>query len=168
MVDRNNRNRRVGVGSMGHALSSAESGGISGGVTVDVDRVIKGACRGFARAADWRQVSHVEPRDGAFGAEGPGMDYRLSEDHEGLHSGRYISVSVMRAANAVTVKGGYYDGYWQPRTVCRESVPLKEVTSQTLGRLLREMHNKLCDGDRAQATESPVRTSAHANTPSRR
>ena len=64
MVDKKNGNRRVGAGSTGHAPSSAESGGVCGGVTVDVDRVIKGACRGFARAADWRQVSHVELRGG--------------------------------------------------------------------------------------------------------
>jgi hypothetical protein len=152
MVDKKNGNRRVGAGSMGHAPSSAESGGVCGGVTVDVDRVIEGACRGFARAADWRQVSHVEPRGGDFGAEGPGMAYLLSEDHEGLHSGRYICVSVVRAGNAVAIKGGYYDGYWQPRTVYRESVPLKDVTSQTVGRLLMEIHDRLFDGDRGQAT----------------
>ena len=76
----------------------------------------------------------------------------MSEDHEGLHSGRYINVSVLRAANAVSIRGGYYDGYWQPRTVYRESMPLKEVTAQTLGCLLTEMHDRLRNGDRGQAT----------------
>ena len=70
----------------------------------------------------------------------------MSEDHEGLHSGRYIDVSVLRAANAVSIKGGYYDGYWQPRTVYRESVPLKEFTAHALDCLLMEMHDRLCNG----------------------
>jgi hypothetical protein len=60
-----------------------------------------------------------------------------------LHSGRYISVSVLRAANALAVKGGYYDRYWQPKTVYKESVPLREVTAQDLGRLLMEIHDRL-------------------------
>ena len=76
----------------------------------------------------------------------------MSENHEGLHSGRYISVTVLRAANAVAIKGGYYDGYWQPKTVYKESMPLKEVTAQALGCLLMGMHDRLCSVDRAQAT----------------
>lgn len=79
------------------------------------------------------------------------MGFRLSEDHEGLHSGRYIDVSVLRAANALSVKGGYHDGYWQPRIVCRESLPLKEVTAQALAYMLTEMHNRLRSVDRAQS-----------------
>jgi hypothetical protein len=80
------------------------------------------------------------------------MGYRLSEDHEGLHSGRYIDVSVLWSANAVAVEGGYHDGYWQPRIIYRESMPLKEFTAQTLGCLLMEMHDRLCNGDGAQTT----------------
>ncbi len=152
MVDKKNGNRRLGAASMGYAPSSAENGCIPGRVMVAVDRVIKDACRGFAHAADWRQVSHVELRGGDLGAEGPGTGYRLSENHEGLHSGRYISVSVMRAVNAVAIEGGYYDGYWQPKTVYRKSIPLNEVTAQALGCLLMEMHDRLFDGDRGQVT----------------
>jgi len=152
MVVRRNGNRRAGAGSMGRVPSSAESRGTPRAVAVDVDRVIKDTCRGFARAADWRQVSHGASRRGDCEPGGPGTGYRLSEDHEGLHSGRFIDVSVLQAANAVAVRGGYYDGYWQPRTVYRESVPLKEVTSRTLGSLLMEMHDRLCSGVRAQAT----------------
>ena len=72
----------------------------------------------------------------------------MTENHEGLHSGMYISVSVLGAAGAVAIKGGYYDGYWQPRIVHRESMPLKEVTAEALGCLLMEMHGRLCNGDR--------------------
>jgi hypothetical protein len=151
-LDKKNGNRRVGVVSMRRAPSSAEAGRISGVVSLDIGKVIKSACRSFARAADWRQVSHgaLQGRNGGVG--GLGIGYRLSEDHEGLHSGRYINVSILRAANAVAIKGGYYDGYWQPRTVYKESVPLKELTAETLGCLLMEMHDRLCNGDRGQAT----------------
>ena len=152
MTIRKNGNRRIGAGSTGREASSAESEGVSGAGAASVVRVIRGACRGFARAADWRQVALVDPQGGDSGAEGPGVGYRLSEDHEGLHSGRYIHVRVLPAAHAIAIKGGYYDGYWQPRTLYRESVPLKEVTGQTLGRLLMEMHGRLRNGDRAQAT----------------
>ena len=150
MATRKNGNRRVGAGSMRRAPSSAESGSIFG--AIDVERVIRSTCRGFARAADWRQVSHFSPWGGDNGAEGLVAGYRLSENHEGLHSGRYISVSLLRAANAVAINGGYYDGYLQPRTVYRESVPLKEVTSQTLGCLLMEMHDRLCSVCRPEGT----------------
>jgi hypothetical protein len=150
MATRKNGNRRFGAGAVRRAPSSAESGSIS--TAIDVDKVIRGTCRGFARAADWRHDSHFSPRGGDNGAEGLVAGYRLSEDHEGLHTGRYIIVSVLRAANAVAIKGGYYDGYWQPRTVYRESVALKEVTSQTLGCLLAEMHDRLCSDGRPQGT----------------
>ena len=132
-MNKKNGNRRIGAGLMGRGPSSAERGGICGELAVDIDRAIKGTCRSFARAADWRSG------DSETG-------YRLSEDHEGLHSGRYINVSVLRAANAVSIRGGYYDGYWQPRTVYRESIPLKEFTAHTLGCLLMEMHDRLCNG----------------------
>lgn len=124
---------------------------MSEAVAADIERVIKSTCHDFARAADWRQVSLV-PRNGDRGSGVAGLGYRLSENHEGLHSGRYISVSVVRAENAVAITGGYYDGYWQPRTVHSESVPLKEATSRGLGCLLMEMHDRLCSDDRLQAT----------------
>jgi len=152
MVNRKNGNRRIGAGSMERAPSSAGSGGISGAVAVDVGRVIRGACRGFARATDWRHRSHIVSHHRDAGLEELGTGYKLSENHEGLHSGRYISVTVLRAANAVAIKGGYYDGYWQPKTVYKESMPLKEVTAQALGCLLMGMHDRLCSVDRAQAT----------------
>ncbi|MBN2099642.1 MAG: hypothetical protein JW753_08610 [Dehalococcoidia bacterium] len=152
MADKKNGNRRLGAGVVKRAPSSAGSGGDSGATPVDLVRVIKSTCRGFARAADWRQISHAAPRSGDCGTEGPATGYRLSEDHEGLHSGRYISVTVMRGANSVAIEGGYHDAYRQPRTVRKESVPLEEVTAQALGSLLMEMHDRLCNGDRRQAT----------------
>jgi hypothetical protein len=150
MLDRKNGNRRVGAVSTRRVLSSAGSGDIFGAVSVDVGEVIGSACRDFARAADWQPVPQVVPPGEDCGAEGPEMVYRLREDHEGLHSGRYINVSVLRAANEVAIRGGYYDGYWQPRTLYSESVPLKELTAQTLGCLLMEIHDRLCSGDRAK------------------
>ena len=152
MLDRKNGSRRVGAGSMRRVPSAADGRGISGADSLGVGKAIQSACRGFARAADWRQVSYVASRDGDWGSGDPETDYRLSEDHEGLHSGRYIIVSVVRAANAVVIKGGCYDGYWQPRTVYRESVPLKEVTSRSLGCLLMEMHDRLRSDGRPQGT----------------
>ncbi len=152
MANRKNGNRRIGVGSMGCGPSSAGGEGVSGAVAVDVGRVIRGACRGFARATDWRHRSHIVSHHRDAGLEKLGTGYKLSENHEGLHSGRYISVTVLQAANAVAIKGGYYDGYWQPKTVYRESMPLKEVTAQALGCLLMEMHDRLCGGDWPQAT----------------
>ena len=76
----------------------------------------------------------------------------MTENHEGLHSGMYINVTLLRAANALAIKGGCYDRYWQPQTLHRESVPLNEVTAQSLGCLFMEMHDRLCHGQRAQVT----------------
>jgi len=152
MTNRKNGNRRVGVGSMGRGASSAENEGVSAAGAIGVDRVIRDTCRGFARAVDWQHRSQIASHHRDSGLEDLGTGYKLSEDHEGLHSGRYISVSVTRAADAVAIKGGYYDGYWQPRIVYRESVLLKEITTQTLGCLLMEMHERLCNGNRGQAT----------------
>jgi hypothetical protein len=150
MVDRKNGSQRIGVGSARRVPFSADSMGISGVVGVDVDRVIRSTCRDFARATDWQQVAQATSQDGDRSFRDPGTGYRLSEDHEGLHSGRFINVSVLQAANAVAIKGGYYDGYWQPRTVYREFIPLKEITPQSLSCLLMQMHDRLCSRDQPQ------------------
>jgi hypothetical protein len=118
----------------------------------DVGRSIRGACRSFASAVDWQHGSRILSNHGDGGLEELGTGYKLSENHEGLHSGRYISVSVLWAANALAIKGGYYDRYWQPKTVHQESIPLREVTAQSLGRLLMEMHDRLCKCARTQST----------------
>jgi hypothetical protein len=152
MANKKNGNERVGADPMGRAPSSPGGGGIPKAVAADIDRIIRGTCRGFARAADWRQVSHGASLEADSGPVDPGTGYRLSEDHEGLHSGRYIHVRVLPTAQAVAIKGGYYDGYWQPRTVYSESMPLREVTAQTLGCLLMEIHDRLCNGHQPQAT----------------
>jgi hypothetical protein len=132
--------------------SSTSDRGIPGAIAVDVGRIIRTACRSFARAVDWQNGSHFVARHGEAGVEERRIGHKLSENHQGLHSGRYISVSVLGAANAVAIKGGYYDRHWQPKTVYRETVPFREVTAQGLGRLLMEMHNRL--GRRAKAGEN--------------
>jgi hypothetical protein len=71
-----------------------------------------------------------------------------------LHSGSYISVSVLRAANALAIRGGYYDSYRQPKIVFKESLPLREVTAQGLGSLLMEMYGRL--DRRALAEEKQI------------
>ncbi len=146
------RNGQVGAGSSERVLPSAGGRGIPGTIVVDVGRIMKGACHSFARAVDWQHRSHIVSHHGDGGIEEIGTGYKLSENHEGLHSGRYISVSVLQAANALAIKGGYYDRYWQPKTVYRESVPLREVTAQGLGRLLMEMHERLSRHTQAEAT----------------
>jgi hypothetical protein len=145
------RNQRVDAGLTERARSSA-GGGIATAIVDDVGRSVRKACRGFACAVDWQQGSYVVSHHRNGGPEEIGTDYRLSEDHEGLHSGRYISVSVLRAANALAIRGGYYDKYWQPKTVHQESIPLREVTAQSLGSLLMEMHDRLCKCARTQST----------------
>jgi len=137
---------------MAERVGVSTGGGIARAMSGDVDRSIRGACHCFAHAVDWQQGSHVVSHDGDSGFEELGTGYRLSEDHEGLHSGRYISVSVLRAANVLAIRGGHYDRYWQPKTVYKESVPLREVTAQGLGRLLMEMHDRLGRCTRAEAT----------------
>lgn len=125
------RNKCVDAG-IARLVGSATGGGdAEAGMATDLGGTVKGACRSFARAVDWQHSSR------------PDAGHTLSEDHEGLHSGRFISVSIVGTANALAVKGGYYDSYCQPMTVCRESVPLREVTSDGLGRMLMEMHERL-------------------------
>ncbi|MDM7998693.1 MAG: hypothetical protein QUS33_01500 [Dehalococcoidia bacterium] len=78
------------------------------------------------------------------------MVHQLSENHEGLHSGQYICVSVLRDVNAVAIRGGYYDVHWQPKTICKESIPLKDLTARALGRLLKEVQVRLNASDRGR------------------
>jgi hypothetical protein len=125
------RNKSVDASMLLRGLSAADERDVAKGMVAEPGGIVKGACRSFARAVDWQHSSRAE------------AGHKLSEDHEGLHSGRFISVSVVRTANALAVKGGYYDTYCQPTTVYRESVPLREVTSDGLGRLLVEMHDRL-------------------------
>jgi hypothetical protein len=146
------RSGQVEAGSSERVLPSAGGKGIPGTIEVDVGGIMRGACHSFARAVDWQHRSHIVSHHGDGGIEELGAGYKLSENHEGLHSGRYISVRVLQAANALAIKGGYYNRYWQPKTVYRESVPLREVTAQGLGRLLMEMHDRLSRHSQAEAT----------------
>jgi hypothetical protein len=145
------RNRRVDAG-LTERVGVSTGGGIARATVDDVGRSIGEACHCFACAIDWQNGSHIVSHHGNGGPEELGTDYRLSENHEGLHSGKYISVSVLRAANALAIRGGYYDSYWQPKTVHQESIPLREVTAQSLGSLLMEMHDRLCKCARTQST----------------
>jgi hypothetical protein len=144
------RKQRVDAGLTERAESSVGDGIVT--ATVDeVGRSIREACHCFACAVDWQNGSHIASHHRNGGPEELGTDYRLSENHEGLHSGKYISVSVLRAANALAIRGGYYDSYRQPKTVHQESIPLREVTARSLGSLLMEMHDKLSRCARAEA-----------------
>ena len=111
-------------------------------MVVDVGRIVRDACRRFARAADW-QRSHIKPHKRDSGPEDSGPGYRLSENHEGLHSGRYISVTVHLAGNALLISGGYYDRCLQPMTVYNESVTLRRATACGLSCLLMDVHDGL-------------------------
>ena len=113
------------------AGGSSNHGGMA-----DAGRVVREACRRFARDVDWQHRAHIAPG----GGEDPGPGWRLSENHEGLHAGRYISVHLVPAANALVVKGGYYDRCRQPQPVYRWCLPLGDVTAEGLGGLLAEMH----------------------------
>ncbi len=152
MTSKKNGNRRIGAGLRGRALSTVKTKDVSGAIAVDVGGVIRGACHSFALAADWQQAADAGSHQQDGGLENLVAGYRLSENHEGLHSGMYINVTLVRAANALAIKGGCYDRYWQPQTLHRESVPLREVTAQSLGCLLMEMHDKLRGGERAHVT----------------
>ena len=145
------RNQQVGAGLTERVQSSA-GGGIAGAMVDDVGRTIRKACRFFVCAVDWQQGSYVVSHHRNGGPEELGTGCRLTENHEGLHSGSYIGVSILPAANALAIRGGYYDSYRQPKTVYKESVPLREVTAQGLGRLLMEMHDRLARCTRTQST----------------
>ena len=152
MIGKKNGNRRIGAGLRRRVPSSAGSKDISGATAVDVGGVVRGACHNFILAADWQQAANGALHQEDGGLEDLVAGYRLSENHEGLHSGMYIDVTLLRAANALAIKGGCYDRYWQPQTLHRESVPLNEVTAKSLGCLLMEIHDRLCHGQRAQVT----------------
>ena len=148
MLEGKVRDHVVGAGPLERKSSSAGGHGIQAAGEAGAGRLLRDACRNFARAVDWRYVSRVMPRDGDSGLEDLRVGHLLSENHEALHSGMYINVSVVRGANALLVKGGCYDRYLQPRNVYTESVPLSEVTGQALGHLLMEMHDRLGRSDR--------------------
>ena len=130
-------------------LLSSDSRGCSVATAVDAGRIVREACRRFARDVDWQHRAHIASNGGG---DDPGPGCRLSENHEGLHSGRYISVNVARAANSLVVRGGYYDRCRQPQAVYRQAMPLGEVTAQSLGCLLMEMHDGLDDHIRGRFT----------------
>jgi hypothetical protein len=136
------RKQRVDAG-LTERVGVSTGGGIARVTVDDVGRSIREACHRFACAVDWQQGFYVVSHHRNGGSEELGTDYRLSENHEGLHSGCYISVSILPAANALAIRGGYYDSYRQPNTVCKESMPLREVAAQSLGSLLMEMHDRL-------------------------
>jgi hypothetical protein len=144
------RKQRVDAG-LTKRVGVSTGGGIARAMVGDVGRSIREACHCFACAVDWQQGFYVVSHHRNGGSEELGTDYRLSENHEGLHSGCYISVSILPAANALAIRGGYYDSYRQPNTVCKESMPLREVTAQSLGSLLMEMYGRL---DRCARTQS--------------
>lgn len=146
------RNGQSGVGLVEPVPLLADGNGIPDVIVVDVGRIVGGACRRFARAVDWQHRSHIASNQGNGGLQDLGPGYRLSENHEGLHSGRYISVSVVLAANALSIRGGYHDRCWQPKAVYSESVPLGEVTAEGLCHLLVDMHDGLGKSARAQST----------------
>lgn len=147
------RKQRVDTG-LTERVRVSTGGGIARAMVGDIGRSIREACHCFACAVDWQQGSHIvsHHRDGGF--EELGTDYRLSENHEGLHSGSYISVSILPAADALAIRGGYYDSYRQPKTVCKESLALREVTAQGLSSLLIEMYGRLDRCARAEAKQS--------------
>jgi len=144
--------QRVDAGLTERAESSVGDGIVTATVD-DVGRSIREACHCFACAVDWQNGSHIVSHHRNGGPEELGTDYRLSENHEGLHSGCYISVSILPAANALAISGGYYDSYHQPKTVFKESLPLREVTAQGLGGLLMEMYGRLAGCALAEAKQ---------------
>jgi hypothetical protein len=63
-------------------------------------------------------------------------------------------VSIMPAASALDIGGGYYDSYGQPKTVCKESMLLGEATAQKIGSTLMGMYDRLERCCRAEAVFS--------------
>lgn len=120
------------LSSQGHEGEEARPAGVG--------RIVREVCRRFARDVDWQHRPHFW-RNG--GGDGPGPGCRLTEEHEGLHSGRYISVNLVQASGCLVVRGGYYDRSRQPQAVYRQTVPLSEVTPGGLAGLLRQMHEGL-------------------------
>jgi hypothetical protein len=149
MTDERFRNKLVEVGRAEQTAQSLGGSIFTKAVLNDAARTTRQACRTFARAVDWQYVACA--RNGDSSPAESVAKHRLSENHEGLHSGMFITVSVLKAAHAVAIKGGYYDSHWQPTPVYRESIPLKEATAQALGHLLVEMHERLGRCERAEA-----------------
>ncbi len=134
------RNGQLRLGLSEDDLSSSQGNGQGGAGSGAVGRVVRQACHRFARDVDWQQHMHGW-RNG--GGDGPGPGCRLTEDHEGLHSGRFISINLAPASGHLVVRGGYYDRSRQPRAVYRQTVTLGELTPGRLDGLLRQMHDGL-------------------------
>ncbi len=134
------RNGQLRAGLAEGELFSSDGSGRPGAPPVPAGRIVRDTCRRFAREVDWQHRTHIASNGGG---DDPGPGCRLSENHEGLHSGRFITVNVMRGGSSLVVRGGYYDRCRQPQPVYRKTVPLAEVTAQGLGSLLMEMHDGL-------------------------
>ncbi len=140
-------NEQLCAGLAEGELEPSGGGRKSGPAAAEVGRIVRETCRRFARDVDWQHRRHIASNGGG---EGPGCG--LSEDHEGLHSGRYISVNVVPRSGYLVVRGGYYDRRRQPQSVYRQSLPLARLTAQGLASLLREMHDGLGCCHRGRST----------------
>ncbi len=133
------RNEPLRAGLVEEARLPAPGSGRRRVRAVEAGRIVRQVCRSFARDVDWQHRTRISSNGRG---DGPGPGCCLSENHEGLHSGRYITVDVV-AGGKLVVRGGYYDRCLQPQPVYRQSVPLGELTAQGLGSLLRDMHQGL-------------------------
>lgn len=112
-------------------------------VVATIGRLIGEACRRFTRSVDWRHCPRFSLLSTDQGVRKHKLGYMLSENHEGLRSGNFITVNLSPSADALSIEGGYFDSYYQPNTVYVESMPLGEVTPQKVNRILLAMHDKL-------------------------
>lgn len=91
--------------------------------------------REFASAVDWLS-GRCAYGDGI-------LCLSITENEVALHAGGYIRMSAVPSENTLKVRGGCYDGYLQPVTVCEKSLPLGHVSEQRLGEVLMETYDKL-------------------------
>jgi|GEM_PF-6262495 len=97
------------------------------------------ACCSFADAVDWR-FSSPSP----MGSAGDGMmSMQLTENEAALHAGSFIGLAIVPSKDALELRGGCFNMFYQPATVYEEFVSLSNLSAQALEKTLMDMHHRL-------------------------
>ena len=135
------RNKPAAVGLIRQPGPNGDGAGMAENVLIKAERTAGRVCRLFAEKSDWQHRCGVigSSEDGAL----EGRGHELTEDPAGLHSGRYIRLSVIAPDSALAVVGGYYDCWGRAQDVFDELILAERVSARRLDRLFTDMKDGL-------------------------
>ena len=120
-------------------------------LVAQIAAMVEKVCCDFASTMDWQYHSTSRTFSSRQDGNGAVIRFAVTENEDGLHSGSYIRLSVLPAEDRLEVKGGCYDAYYQPVTVCEKHLPLNGLTHQKLGDAFMETYVRLVRHHRTHA-----------------